>query len=146
MPLLYTNNQNFKNNFKFHMPCYFIYIFTHPHTPRTVGLQLSTKQIFVKCTASVVLSNLTTLSVVYFTLLVSLSSLLQQQGDYGHAIAQAVSHQFLTRAAWVQAQVMSCMIFGGQHDTGAGFPQMLWFPLPIPNCSTFINHPITDTI
>jgi hypothetical protein len=61
-------------------------------------------------------------------------------------MAQAVSHQFLTTAAWVKLQVRLCMIFGGQNGTGAGFLQVLWFLLPIPNYSTFINHPITDTI
>jgi hypothetical protein len=33
--------------------------------------------------------------------------------------------------AWVQAQDMSCRICGGQSGTGAGFRQVLWFPLPL---------------
>jgi hypothetical protein len=41
------------------------------------------------------------------------------------------SHWILTAANWVQSQVRSCGIFGGQSGTGAGFLQVLWIPLPI---------------
>jgi hypothetical protein len=37
----------------------------------------------------------------------------------------------LLLAAWVRAQVRSCGICGGQGGTGAGFLQVLQFPLPI---------------
>jgi hypothetical protein len=47
------------------------------------------------------------------------------------AIAQAVSRRLPTTAAWVQAQVRSCEICGGQSGTGAGFLRPLRFPLPI---------------
>jgi hypothetical protein len=49
----------------------------------------------------------------------------------GSVIAQAVGHQFPTAAAWIRAQVRSCGICGGQSGTGAGFLQVLRFPLPI---------------
>jgi arylamine N-acetyltransferase len=42
----------------------------------------------------------------------------------GRAIAQAVSRRLPTAAARTRAQVRSCRI-------GAGFLQVLWFPLPI---------------
>jgi hypothetical protein len=38
-----------------------------------------------------------------------------------HAIAQAVSHWHPTAAAWVQSQVRSCGICGGQRGPGVGF-------------------------
>jgi hypothetical protein len=49
----------------------------------------------------------------------------------GIAIAQAVSRLLLMAASRVQTQVMSCGIYGGQSDTGAGFLSVLRFPLPI---------------
>jgi hypothetical protein len=49
----------------------------------------------------------------------------------GRAIAQAVSRQLPTAAAWVQAQILPCEICGGQRGAGAGFLQLLRFPLPI---------------
>jgi hypothetical protein len=45
-------------------------------------------------------------------------------------VAQAVSCLLLTAAAWVRARVWSCWIYGGQSGTGAGFLQVLRFPLP----------------
>jgi hypothetical protein len=48
-----------------------------------------------------------------------------------HAIAQADSRKLPTAVVWVQAQVRSCAICGGQSGTGAGFLQVLQFPLPI---------------
>jgi hypothetical protein len=50
---------------------------------------------------------------------------------FGHAIAQAVSRWLPTTAAQVRARVWSCGICGGQSGTGAGFLQVLRFPLPI---------------
>jgi hypothetical protein len=49
----------------------------------------------------------------------------------GRAIAQAVSHWLPTVAARVHARVWSCRICGGQSGAGAGFLQVLRFPLPI---------------
>jgi hypothetical protein len=49
----------------------------------------------------------------------------------GCAIAQAVSRQLPTGAVQVRAQVRSCGISGEQSGTGAGFPWVLRFPLPI---------------
>jgi hypothetical protein len=49
----------------------------------------------------------------------------------GRAIAQAVSQQFSKAAVRVRAKVRSCGICGGLSDTGVGFLQLLWFPLPI---------------
>jgi hypothetical protein len=46
-------------------------------------------------------------------------------------IAQAVSRWILTAAARVRAQVWSCAICGGQSGAGAGFLQVLRFPLPM---------------
>jgi hypothetical protein len=46
-------------------------------------------------------------------------------------IAQAVSHWLPTAAARVQSRVQSSGICGGQSGTGAGFLQVLRFPLPI---------------
>jgi hypothetical protein len=46
-------------------------------------------------------------------------------------IAQAVSRRLPTATARVRAQVRPCGIFGGQSGTGAGFLQVLLFPLPI---------------
>jgi hypothetical protein len=58
----------------------------------------------------------------------------------GRAIASAVTRRFPTPAA----RVRSCGIYGGQSDTGAGFLQVLRFPLPIlippiaPHSSSYI--------
>jgi hypothetical protein len=49
----------------------------------------------------------------------------------GRAIAQAVSRWLPTAAARVRARVLSNGICGGQSGTGAGFLQVLRFPLPI---------------
>jgi hypothetical protein len=54
----------------------------------------------------------------------------------GHVIAQEVSRQLPTVAAqvWAQVrsgQVRSCGICGGQNGTGAGFLQILQYPLAI---------------
>jgi hypothetical protein len=52
-------------------------------------------------------------------------------GTWGRAIAQAVSRRLPIAAARVRAVVRSCGICGGQSGTGAGFLQVLRFPLPI---------------
>jgi hypothetical protein len=49
----------------------------------------------------------------------------------GRAIAQAVSRRLPTAAARVRAPVRSYGFSGGQSSTGAGFPSVLGFPLPI---------------
>jgi hypothetical protein len=49
----------------------------------------------------------------------------------GRAIAHAVSRWLPTVAARVRARVWSCGICGGQSGAGAGFLQVLRFPLPI---------------
>jgi hypothetical protein len=49
----------------------------------------------------------------------------------GCAIAQAVSSQLATMAAWGRAQVKSCGICGGQSSTRTGFLEVHKFPLPI---------------
>jgi hypothetical protein len=49
----------------------------------------------------------------------------------GHAIAQAVSRWLPTAAARVRVRVWSCEICGGQSGAGAGFLQLLRFPLAI---------------
>jgi hypothetical protein len=51
--------------------------------------------------------------------------------DYSCAIAWAVSRRLPTAAAWVQAQVRSCGICGGQSGIGAGFLRVRRFTLPI---------------
>jgi len=33
-----------------------------------------------------------------------------------HAMAQAVSHWFVTTGAWVESQAIPCEIYGGQRD------------------------------
>jgi hypothetical protein len=55
----------------------------------------------------------------------------RQRIQFGRAIAQAVSHWLPTVAARVRARVRSCGIYGGQSGTGAGFLQVVRFPLPI---------------
>jgi hypothetical protein len=49
----------------------------------------------------------------------------------GRTIAQAVSRWLPTAAGWVQTQVWSSGICGGQSGAGAGFLRVLRFPLPI---------------
>jgi hypothetical protein len=51
--------------------------------------------------------------------------------ESGRAIAEAVSRQFPTSAAWVRSHVRPCGICGGQIGTGAGFLQVRQFTLPI---------------
>jgi hypothetical protein len=50
---------------------------------------------------------------------------------FGRATAQEVSRWLPTAAARVRARVWSCGICGGQSGAGAGFLQVLRFPLPI---------------
>jgi hypothetical protein len=49
----------------------------------------------------------------------------------GSSIAQAVCRRLPTSAARVRDQVRSCGICGGQSGTGASFPSVLRFSLPI---------------
>jgi hypothetical protein len=51
--------------------------------------------------------------------------------ESGRAIAQAVSRRLHTAAERVRAQFGSCGFCDRQIDTGAGFLQVLQFPLPI---------------
>jgi hypothetical protein len=53
------------------------------------------------------------------------------KSSVGRAIAQAVSRWLPIAAAQVRARVWSCGICGGQSGAGAGFLQVLRFPLPI---------------
>jgi hypothetical protein len=68
----------------------------------------------------------------------------------GRAIVQAVSRRLPTAAARVRAQVKSCGICDGQSGPGAGFLQVLRFPLPVlippTNCSTIIIVVIINII
>jgi hypothetical protein len=49
----------------------------------------------------------------------------------GHAIAQAVIHQFFTMAVSIQSHINSYTICSGQNGTGAGFLQLLQLSLLI---------------
>jgi hypothetical protein len=49
----------------------------------------------------------------------------------GRAIAQAVSRRLPTAEDRVRVQVTSCGMCGGHSGIGAGFLQVLRFPLPI---------------
>jgi hypothetical protein len=69
--------------------------------------------------------------------------------DNGRAIAYAVSRWLPTVAARVQSRVWSSGICGGQSGTGAGFLQVLLFPLSIfipPNNSPSSQSPGAGTI
>jgi hypothetical protein len=60
----------------------------------------------------------------------------------GRAIAEAVSRWLPSAAARVQSWVWSNGICGGQSGAGAGFLQVLRFPLPfIPQILHPDNHP-----
>jgi hypothetical protein len=48
----------------------------------------------------------------------------------GRAVAQALSRWLPTAAARVRFRA-ACGVYGAQSGTGAGFPQVLQFPLPI---------------
>jgi hypothetical protein len=47
----------------------------------------------------------------------------------GCAIAQVV--RLSATMSWVQSQVRPCGLCGGQSSTGAGFLQVLLYPLPL---------------
>jgi hypothetical protein len=65
----------------------------------------------------------------------------------GRVIAEAVSRWLPTAAARVQSRVWSSGICGGQSGAGAGFPQVLRFPLPfIPPNSPSSQSPGAGTI
>jgi hypothetical protein len=75
----------------------------------------------------------------------------------GRAIAQAVSRWLPTAAASIRARVKLCGICCVQSGTGAGFLQVLRFPLPIlippiaPQSLSFIiwgwyNRPVMTTV
>jgi hypothetical protein len=46
-------------------------------------------------------------------------------------IAEVIGHHLVTMVAWVQSQVRSCGICGGQSGIGMGFLQVLSFRLPV---------------
>jgi hypothetical protein len=48
-----------------------------------------------------------------------------------HSVITLKQDPHPTMAAWVQSQVRSCRICGGQSGIGAGFLWVLWFLLPI---------------
>jgi hypothetical protein len=55
---------------------------------------------------------------------------------WGHARSQGISRQLSGTVTWIQSQVMSCGIWGGQSGTRAYFLLVLRFPLPILTQST----------
>jgi hypothetical protein len=62
--------------------------------------------------------------------------------EYGRAVAQEVSRRLPTDTAQVRARVTSRLISVGQSGTGAGFIQVLLFPLPLihpTDCSTIVT-------
>jgi hypothetical protein len=56
--------------------------------------------------------------------------------NVGRAVAQAVSRWLPTAAARVRVQV-ACEVCGGESGIGAGFLQVLWFPLPNHHSTNF---------
>jgi hypothetical protein len=63
----------------------------------------------------------------------SLWRLAQQSGvpvGRGHAVAQAISRSLPNAVAQVRVRA-ACGVCCGQSSVGAGFLQILWFPLPI---------------
>jgi hypothetical protein len=49
----------------------------------------------------------------------------------GLAVTEGDCHRLPTAATWVQPQVRSCDIYGGQSDTGTGFHRVPRLPSPI---------------
>jgi hypothetical protein len=74
--------------------------------------------------------NCTGLFVLFFSLYQILLKVLPR-ASLGRAIAQAVSRWLPIAAVRVQTRVWSSGICGGQSVAGAGFLQVLRFPLPI---------------
>jgi hypothetical protein len=56
------------------------------------------------------------------------SSVLKIRQTIGHIIAQAVNGKYLTSAAWVQSQIVSCVASSGQVALEGDFPSYFGFP------------------
>jgi hypothetical protein len=66
-----------------------------------------------------------------------------KHGQYGRAIAQALSRRLPTTTPRVRSRFRSCGICGGQSGTGAGFLRVLRFPIPISFRRMFHIHHIS---
>ena len=71
---------------------------------------------------------------------VSILRVVKEEPCFGHAMAQAVSHQPTTVEAWVQSQTSSCGICGGQRALGQVLLPVVQFShIIVHQCSIIIN-------